>query len=64
MPTLEQWKELREYCSWDYVVQNGVFGALFVSYANGNYIFLSCTGYTLNDTGRFINTEYNVYCCA
>ena len=40
MPTLEQWKELWEYCSWDYVVQNGVFGALFVSYANGNYIFL------------------------
>lgn len=59
MPTLKQWEELREHCSWEFTVQDGIEGALFVSYENANYIFLPCAGYTEDDKGKLIHTQYN-----
>ncbi len=59
MPSTEQWEELRKYCDWRYVVQNGKEGSLYVSRANANTIFLPATGYTLDDTGKLENTRYN-----
>ena len=59
MPSTEQWEELRKYCDWRYVVQDGKEGSLYISRANGNVIFLPATGYTLDDTGKLENTRYN-----
>ena len=59
MPTREEWEELREYCSWDFVMWDGIEGSLFVSDINANYIFIPCAGYTRDDSGKLIYTQYN-----
>ena len=43
MPTDEEWTELRENCSWEWITRNGVTGHL-VSANNGNSIFLPAAG--------------------
>jgi|GEM_PF-839751 len=45
MPTLEEFKELREKCDWTWTEYNGVLGYLIKG--NGNSIFLPATGYRL-----------------
>ena len=49
MPTNEQQKELREYCSWTWTTQNGVNGQL-VTGPNGGTIFLPAAGHRWYDT--------------
>ena len=43
MPTYEEWKELRNNCSWTWTTQNGVKGRL-VTGPNGKSIFLPAAG--------------------
>lgn len=44
MPTIEEFKELDHYCSWDYVQKNGRWGVEFTSHKTNNTIFLPATG--------------------
>ena len=48
MPSYDQIKELRKYCTRTFTQQNGVDGTL-VTGPNGNTIFLPASGYKLND---------------
>ena len=54
MPSLEQIKELRDNCSWQWTQRNGVYGRQGIG-PNGNTIFLPAAGYrwrgSLNDAG-------------
>ena len=43
MPSLEQLRELREKCSWEWIERNGTYGYL-VTGPNGNAIFLPAAG--------------------
>ena len=43
MPTVAEWTELRENCTWTWTTQNGVNGRL-VTASNGNSIFLPAAG--------------------
>ena len=43
MPTIEEWTELLEKCTWTWTTQNGVTGRL-VTASNGNSIFLPAAG--------------------
>ena len=45
MPTEENFRELKKYCSWDYVDIDGVCGLLFTSLQNNKSIFIPATGY-------------------
>ena len=40
MPTEMEWTELEDNCTWTWISQNGVYGALITSKANNNSIFL------------------------
>ena len=44
MPTLRQFKELVEYCSYEWTILNGIIGGKFTG-PNGNSIFLPAVGY-------------------
>ena len=44
MPTAEEIEELRDNCTWDWIIQNGVNG-YSVTGPNGNSIFLPAAGY-------------------
>ncbi len=44
MPTLYEWWELRQKCSWTWITQNGVEGYKVTSETNGNSIFLPAAG--------------------
>ena len=64
-PTLQQWKELIEYCDWNYVIINGKNGVLFTSPKTYHTIFLPATGYTDDETYKLIYTTYNLaYWCS
>ena len=43
MPTIEEWRELMEECTWTYATQSGVNGYLITG-LNGNSIFLPAAG--------------------
>ena len=43
IPTAEEWRELKDNCSWEYTMQNGIYGAL-VTGPNKSSIFLPATG--------------------
>lgn len=47
-PTLEEWNELRENCTWTNSTMNGRRGYLITSNINGNAIFLPIAGYMEN----------------
>ena len=47
-PTAEEWDELSQNTSRNWIIQNGVDGLLFTA-NNGNSIFLPAAGYRLND---------------
>lgn len=53
MPTLDELKELKNSCSWQWTTQNGVNGYC-VTGPNGNSIFLSAAGYRY-----FTNLNYS-----
>ena len=68
MPTIQEWEELRDYCSSVWTTQNGVNGRRFTG-PNGNTLFLPAAGYRwggeLYDAGSngtfwssSLNTDY------
>jgi len=60
MPTEEEFKELLEYCTWEYTTRNGVDGMKVIG-PNGNFIFLPSAGTPLNGGGKgkyWTNTLY------
>lgn len=44
MPTMEEWKELRENCTWTLATKNNVDGLLATSKKNGNSVFFPRAG--------------------
>ena len=56
MPTIDEWQELIDNCTWTWTTKNGVNG-YEVKATNGNSIFLPAAGYRgndgLNDAGSF-----------
>lgn len=58
MPTIDEWKELIENCTWTWTTQKGVTGCLVTSKTNSNSIFLPAAGD--NNTQRF-GIDYNNY---
>ena len=46
MPTIEEWKELVESCTWSWTTVHGVSGKKVTSNNNGESIFLPASGYT------------------
>ncbi len=50
MPTHADLKELCEQCTWTWTKQNGVWGMVVSSIANGNSIFLPAAGYMSGTT--------------
>jgi len=56
IPTAEQWKELIDRCSWEWVSLNGFYGYNVISRSNGNCIFIPAAGLI---TGMAPFTEHN-----
>ena len=48
MPTIDEWQELIDNCTWTWTTLNGVNGRKVVA-TNGNSIFLPAAGYRYND---------------
>ena len=44
MPTIAEWRELSDKCTWSWTTQNGINGYLVVA-SNGNSIFLPASGW-------------------
>lgn len=72
MPTLADWQELLDECTWTWTTQSGVNGRLVTSNTNGNSIFLPAAGgrfntylYDAGSLGSFwsssLNTDYPSY---
>jgi hypothetical protein len=60
MPTIDEFEELRNNCTWKWTTQNGVNGYKVTSNSNGNYIFLPAAGY--RDLGSLYGTgDYGYY---
>lgn len=57
IPTVQEFQELIEKCSWEWSTKDGVKGYIVTSKINGNSIFLPITGYWLED--EYIWNEYN-----
>ncbi len=45
IPTMAEWDELRNNCTWTWITQNGVKGYLVTSEKNSNSIFLPAAGF-------------------
>ena len=71
MPTIEDWRELQNNCTWTWISMNNVDGYK-VTASNGNYIFLPAAGYrydygldTAGSNGYYwsssLNTGYSYY---
>ena len=61
MPTREELLELRDYCSWEWSVINGVSGYRVTSKTNGNSIFFSAAGYC-QGSEVYYNSSSGNYC--
>ena len=59
MPTIEEWQELIDNCTWTWTILNGVIG-IEVKATNGNSIFLPAAGYR-NDDERSSAGSYGYY---
>ena len=60
MPTIDEFDELRNNCTWKWTTQNGVNGYKVTSNSNGNYIFLPAAGY--RDLGSLYGAgDYGYY---
>lgn len=67
MPTSEQWKELIDYCKWEWVKYKGHHGWRITG-PNGNQIFLPAGGmkggenvYKVDEFGYYWTSEYDVH---
>ena len=56
MPTLDEWKELVENCTWDWTTQNRVEGYR-VTGPNGNVLFLPAAGYRWSDRTYYVGSD-------
>ena len=56
VPTMEQWKELRDNTTGAWTVQNGVNGFLFTA-NNGGRLFLPAAGYRKDDTLNSVGVD-------
>ena len=54
IPTIQEWREIKEYCTWIWTTINGVNGDLVTSKINGNCIFIPAAG---NYNGRELVDE-------
>lgn len=52
MPTIEEFNELRELCTWDWTSHYGIYGFMIIG-PNGNSIFLPAAG--MRDEGTIYN---------
>ncbi len=67
MPTLEEWKELKDYCDWKWGKYKGTSGR-YVTGPNGKKVFLPAGGgrygsdplYGENERGAYWAADYNV----
>ncbi len=60
MPTIDEFEELRNNCTWKWTTQNGINGYKVTSKSNGNYIFLPAAGY--RDLGSLYGAgDYGYY---
>ena len=50
MPSMEEWYELRDNCTWEWTTEFGVGGQKVTSKKNGKYIFLPAAGYAFRNT--------------
>jgi len=48
LPALQQYKELCDYCTYQWTSLHGVYGGMFTSKINGNSVFFPAAGYRLN----------------
>ena len=60
MPTKDDWQELYDNTTEEWVTQNGVNGCLLTA-SNGNSIFLPAAGYYLTNTGLAAAGRYGLY---
>lgn len=60
MPTIGEFQELLDKCTWKWTVQYGTKGYKVTSKVNGNSIFLPATGYR-NGTGLYNAGRYGYY---
>lgn len=60
MPTVAEWQELLDYCTWTWTTQNGINGYRVESKTNGNSIFLPAAGYRYATDLRDVGS--NGYC--
>lgn len=60
LPTKEQFKELKDKCTWEWTTQNWVNG-LKVTGPNGNSIFLPAAGYSLHDASVYGKSMHGTY---
>ena len=61
MPTDEEWRDLREKCTWIWTTRNGVNGYEVKSKINGNYIFIPASGFR-DSNGLYSTGHYASYC--
>ena len=59
MPSLEQQDELKNNCTYEWMMVNGVNGVKFTSKTNGSSIFLPAAGYHWAD--NLVDAGYDVY---
>ena len=60
-PTIEEWQELLDNCTYTWTKHNGVYGGLFTA-SNGNTLFLPGAGYMdrpeVGEAGGLLNEKY------
>lgn len=61
IPTLAEWLELYEQCTWTWITQNGINGYQVTSKTNSNSIFLPAAGYR-DDTSLYNVGNDGYYC--
>ncbi len=61
MPTIAEYKELIDKCTWTWTTLNGKNGYKVVTKSNGNSIFLPAAGYR-DDTSLDLAGRYGYYC--
>lgn len=49
MPSVDQMIELINYCSYEWIAINGIYGGMFTSIRNGNFLFFPATTSTYED---------------
>lgn len=59
MPTIQEYRELINHCSWEWVTMNGIKGILLTSNINGNTLFFPAGGFISDSTPYYRGS--NIY---